>query len=76
MRGNTLHAQLSLLTSFAPIGLWDSASLATEIAATRRPNVTRNPAALDMTRDRSVAIVSAVFEPRCLRSLANNLENR
>ena len=63
-RGNTLHAQISLLTSFAPTGVWEAASLAAEIAATHRLKVTRNPTALDATRDRSAAIASAVFEPR------------
>src|SRR5690606_30468901 len=56
--------QMSLLTSFAPTGVWDTASLAAEIAATHRLNVTRNPAVLDAARDRSAAIVSAIFEPR------------
>lgn len=63
-RGSTLHAQMSLLTSFAATDVWEAASLAAEVAATHRLKVTRNSAVLDTTRDRSAAIVSAVFEPR------------
>ena len=63
-RGNTLHAQVSTVMSFAPTAFWNAASFSAEIAANHRLKVTHNPGALDATRDRSAAAVGAVFEPR------------
>ncbi|WP_246475020.1 DUF1302 domain-containing protein [Pseudomonas folii] len=50
--GNSLHAQLSTLYSFAGNGIWDSASLAGEVAWHRRTSITKNPAALDPNSER------------------------
>jgi hypothetical protein len=50
--GNSLHAQLSSLYSFAGNGVWDSASLAGEVAWHRRTSITKNAAALDPNSER------------------------
>ena len=63
-RGNTLHAQISAVTSLAPTALWSVANISAEIAGNHRLKITHNAAALDTTRDRSAMIVGAVFEPR------------
>ena len=62
--GDTLHAQLSSTTEFAPQPLWDSADLGVEIAANDVLAVTRNPAALEQSRDRFAFSFRAQFEPR------------
>ncbi|WP_032698099.1 DUF1302 domain-containing protein [Pseudomonas syringae] len=50
--GNSLHAQLSSLYSFAGNGVWDSASLAGEVAWHRRTSITKNASALDPNSER------------------------
>jgi hypothetical protein len=62
--GDTLHAQVSTITTFAPSKLWDGANLSAEIAANRVLTVTRNPTARDLTRNTFAAAVRGVFEPQ------------
>ncbi|MCC6914396.1 MAG: DUF1302 family protein [Rhodospirillaceae bacterium] len=62
-RGDTLHAQASIVSSFSPNRAWDSASFSAEIAANSRLKVTRNTAMFDDTRTRSYVGARALFEP-------------
>jgi hypothetical protein len=62
--GDTLHAQVSTITAFAPSRLWDGANLSAELAANRVLNVTRNRNARDLTRNTFAAAVRGVFEPQ------------
>ncbi|AMN80554.1 DUF1302 domain-containing protein [Pseudomonas azotoformans] len=50
--GNSVHAQLSSLYSFAGNSFWDSASLAGEVAWHRRTSITKNASALDPNSER------------------------
>lgn len=61
--GDTVHAQLSALYTFASTPLWGSADLAAEVGWQRRTRVTRNPEALDPGRDREAWAVQALFTP-------------
>lgn len=62
-RGDTLHAQISSVTAFAPNHIWDAANFSAEIAANQRLAVTTNAGALDATRSRLAASVRGQFEP-------------
>ncbi|MGE3335043.1 MAG: DUF1302 domain-containing protein [Rhodospirillaceae bacterium] len=62
-RGDTLHAQASIVSSFSPNRAWDSASFSAEIAANSRLKVTHNPAMFDDSRTRSYVGARALFEP-------------
>lgn len=63
-RGNTLHAQVSIVKSLGPTAFWNTADISAEIAANHRLKTTRNATVRDATRDRSAAAITAVFEPR------------
>ncbi len=62
-RGDTLHAQASIVSSFAPNRAWDSASFSAEIAANSRLKLTHNAAMFDDSRTRSYVGGRALFEP-------------
>lgn len=62
--GDTLHAQVSAITTFAPSKFWDGANLSAEIAANRVLNVTRNRTARDLSRNTFAAAARGVFEPQ------------
>ncbi len=62
-RGDTLHAQASIVSSFSPNSVWDSASFSAEVAANSRLKVTHNAAMFDTTRTRSYVAARALFEP-------------
>lgn len=61
--GNSLHAQLSSLYSFNSNGIWDSASLAGEVAWHRRTSITKNAAALDPNSERDSWGLRMSFTP-------------
>ncbi|MDY7533208.1 DUF1302 domain-containing protein [Pseudomonas sp. Bout1] len=61
--GNSLHAQLSSLYSFNSNGIWDSASLAGEVAWHRRTSITKNAAALDPNSERDAWGLRMSFTP-------------
>ena len=61
--GDTLHAQLSTITTFARSAIWDSADLNVEFAANRRIAVTRNASALDPSTDKLAIAFRGSFEP-------------
>lgn len=61
--GNSLHAQLSSLYSFNSNGIWDSASLAGEVAWHRRTSITKNAAALDPSSERDAWGLRMSFTP-------------
>lgn len=62
--GNTLHAQVSAITNFAPSKLWDGANLSAEVAANKLLDVTRNAGARDQSRNTFAAALRGVFEPQ------------
>jgi hypothetical protein len=62
--GDTLHAQVSTITTLPPGSFWDGADLRGEVAANDRIDVTKNPSALDTTRDRFALAFRGVFEPQ------------
>ena len=62
--GDTLHGQVSAITTFAPTSLWNGANLSMEIAGNSVLDVTRNPAARDATRNTFAAAFRAAFEPQ------------
>jgi hypothetical protein len=68
-RGDTLHAQLSAVTTVERIGIWDSADLSAEIAMNDVLDVTSAAYALDPTRDRFAAATRAVFAPNYFQVL-------
>jgi uncharacterized protein DUF1302 len=61
--GNTLHAQLSSVSTLSPNSFWQGADLSAEIAMNDRLNVTRSPALLASGRDSFAAAFRGVFEP-------------
>jgi hypothetical protein len=63
-RGDTLHAQVSMVGALSPTKIWDDAYISAEIAGNRRMRVTHNAAALDPGRDRFAASAVVMFEPR------------
>lgn len=68
-RGNTLHAQLSAVTTLQRNGVWDSADFSAEIAMNDVLNATSAAYALDPTRDRFAAAMRAVFAPKYFQVL-------
>ena len=62
-RGDTLHAQITAISTFAPGPLWDSANLSAQIGSTWLLDVTQNRAALDLYRQRFVSSVRVLMEP-------------
>lgn len=62
-RGDTLHAQASIVSSFSPNRAWDSASFSAEIAANSRLKITHNAVMFDDSRTRAYVGARALFEP-------------
>lgn len=62
-RGNTLHAQVSSVTTLSPSALWDGADFSAEIAANDVLAVTENAESVDPRRSRFAAAFRGVFEP-------------
>jgi hypothetical protein len=62
--GDTLHAQMSTVTTLSPGALWDGADLSAEFAANDRLDVSNNPSALATTRSRFALAFRGVFEPQ------------
>src|SRR5258706_320988 len=69
--GDTLHAQLSTITTFARTSIWDSANLNAEFAATQRLQVTKNAAELDPTDSKLAVAFRGSFEPTYFEVLPN-----
>jgi hypothetical protein len=61
--GDTLHAQLSSVSTLSPNGFWQSADLSAELATNDRINVTKSPELLAGGRNSFAAAFRAVFEP-------------
>ncbi len=61
--GDTLHAQVSSVTTLAPAPAWNSADLSVEIAVNDLLGVTQNERALDPSRNRFATNIRALFEP-------------
>jgi hypothetical protein len=70
-RGDTLHAQISALSTFAPTSLWDSANLSVEFGSTWLFEVTQNRSGIDLSRQRFVSSMRALFEPHYFEVLPN-----
>ncbi len=62
--GDTLHAQLSSVSTLSPTAEWDSADFSAELAANDLLNVARNGARLYPGRSSFAAAMRLVFEPR------------
>ena len=61
--GDTLHAQISTITTFGRNSIWDSANLNAEFAGNLRIAVTKNNPALDPARDELAVAFRTNFEP-------------
>jgi len=61
--GNTLHAQISSITTLGRSMFWDNATLNAEVAASQRLSVTKNKAAIDPDTNKFAAVFRATFEP-------------
>ena len=70
-RGDTLQAQLSAVTTFAPQPWWDSADASVELSANDRLSVTQDASALGGVRTRFAASVRALFQPHYFQILPN-----
>jgi hypothetical protein len=69
--GDTLHTQLSSVTTLPPSSVWDSANLSIEIAANDVLSVTQSPQMLDPARDRFAMSGRALFEPHYFEVMPN-----
>jgi hypothetical protein len=69
--GDTIHAQISAITTFARSLFWDSANLNAEFAASRVVHVTRNISALDPSSDKFALAFRGSFEPAYFAILPN-----
>ena len=70
-RGNTLHSQISALSTFAPTSFWDSANLSLEFGSNWILGVTRNDNAVDLSQQKFVASLQALLEPHYFEVLPN-----
>jgi hypothetical protein len=61
--GNTVHAQVSSVYVLPTLPLWGSATVLAEVGWQRRLAVTRNPGALDPTRDVQAFAFALLFTP-------------
>jgi len=61
--GNTLHAQISSVSTLSPNAFWQGADLSAELAANDLLNVTGHPELLASGRNSFAAALRAVFEP-------------
>ncbi|MGD0191642.1 MAG: DUF1302 family protein [Rhizomicrobium sp.] len=62
--GETLHGQLSSVSTFSPSKIWDGADFSVEFAANDLLATTENPYDLYPGRTRFAAAMRAVFEPK------------
>ena len=69
--GDTLHAQLSSVTTLGPTDFWNSADFSGEIAANNVLNVTRNPEAFGSNRTRFASSFRVLFQPHYFQVLPN-----
>jgi hypothetical protein len=69
--GDTLHAQLSMITTFARTPIWDSANFNAEFAATQRLEVTKNAAYLDPSVSKLAVAFRGSFDPTYFAVLPN-----
>ena len=63
-KANTLHAEVSAATTFAPSLAWDSADIAFELGANSILTIKQNRSDLDLSEDRAAVNIRASFEPR------------
>jgi hypothetical protein len=70
-RGNTLHAQLSSVTTLPPSGAWDSANVGAELSATDLLDLTQNQSAVDIYKPRFASSLRVRFEPHYFHVLPN-----
>jgi hypothetical protein len=69
--GDTLHAQLSSITTYARSSVWDSANLNAEFAATQRLQVTKNATELDPSDSKLAVAFRGSFDPTYFEVLPN-----
>jgi hypothetical protein len=61
--GDTLHAQISSVTTLPPVSGWNSADVSFELATNYILHVSENAAQIDLSQDRFAAKVRMLFEP-------------
>jgi hypothetical protein len=69
--GDTIHAQISTITTFARTMFWDTATLSAEFAAIDSIRVTRNRPALDPSSDKLALAFRGSFDPTYFAVLPN-----
>ncbi|MEI9932553.1 MAG: DUF1302 family protein [Rhizomicrobium sp.] len=69
--GNTLHAQVSSVSSFGAAALWDGATLTAELAASDILDITRNGTVIDPSRSRAALASEVSFAPEYFEVLPN-----
>ena len=69
--GETVHAQISSITTLARSPLWDSATISAEFAATDRIAVYKNAAELDPSSTKFAIAFRGAFEPTYFAVLPN-----
>ena len=69
--GDTLHAQISSITTQPPAPTWNSADLRLEVAANYILDVAQNYAAFDPSQDRFTMNTRVLFEPHYFEVLSN-----
>jgi len=69
--GDTLHAQVSTVTTLSPTRAWNSADLSVEVAANYILSVTHDYVALDPYQDNFAMNLRALFEPHYFEVLPN-----
>jgi Protein of unknown function (DUF1302) len=61
--GNTLHTQVSSVTTLPPASGWNSADISVEFAANYILSVSENAPAFDLSQNRFATKIRALFEP-------------
>ena len=69
--GDTLHAQLSLVSTLGPQPFWDSADVSLEVAANERLAITHYASAFNTQRSRFAASLRALVKPHYFQVLPN-----
>ena len=62
--GDTLHGQVSSVTTLPPSRVWNSADISAELAANYILHVDSNAPAINLSQDRFAAQIRTLFEPR------------
>ena len=69
--GDSLHGQISAITTLGPAAIWDSADLSLEVAANDRLAISSGATAFDTRRSRFAASIRALIQPHYFQVLPN-----